>query len=533
MSITMGGRAALAVFLAVVVITGSLTSCSTPDSGVGQASGDVQSRGTPQMQQSKQAASPGQPGAQLPTFPQKFSVQGPETQVFGFAVTQPGPISIDVQGQGAPVVVTLQSPGGQPITQQATGNLHMSHNVAQQDVQSSLFWTVQVRLAQPMPPQAGGRASGAITVQYPPVNQAAVQQAVQAVAAQQRQPTDQEKAQAAAQAKAFMDGVFNDHKARFEQQDQQRRAAMLAERQPFLAQMQAKGAVRPRGVEEAPVSETPSATGEDVTGRGMARSRGVEEAPAGEVPSAPGDDVTSRGGFASGSLILSPAMILPNPSITSLSRTQGQSGTSVLITGTGFGTNAGEVHFVIAPGNDKIAPATSLIWQDTGIFAIVPDASGVATFDGTIYIKRATDKVNSNLMPFRFIPLTELRQIRCPNDDFILEKLVYTSLYSCTVWRVNQNWFWTPQGNDQFFVNTRLQNGWMVVQPPIVYLPNPQYSAGGAYLADSRVGSDSPYVNVRYWVNAGFSNNLGYATSVLIQGPKGVPDGVVCTQIPC
>ena len=550
-------------------LVGFFSGCST-DSGMGQASGDVQSRAVPQAQQ---PPPPGQ-SAQLPTFPQKFNVQGPETQVFGFGVTQPGPIVVDVQGQGAPVIVTLQSPGSQPTTQQATGNLRMNYSVTPQDVQKSPFWTVQIRLAQPMPPQQGGRATGSVNVQHPPVNQTALQQAVQAAVGQRRPPTDQERAQAASEVKAQMDAAFQAHKAQFEQQRQQRHAALMTAVQPLLAQMQtqaqAGGAVRPRGVEESPASETPPAPAEDVTSRAAGlrrrgieeapasetppagegdvasrgvRSRGVEEPPPSETPPAAGEDVTSRGLY-SGTLLISPSMVVQNPVIASACVpvpvppgqapqcvAQGQPGDPVMITGTNFGTG-GEIHFVIATGKDVVAPAGA-IWSNTQIFTSVPDASGVVGFSGVAYVKRATDKVNSNLMPFRFNPLTERRQIRCPNDDFILEKLVYTSLYSCAVWRVNQNWFWTPQGNDQFFVNTRLANGWTVVQPPTVIFPNAQYTAGGAYIWESRVGTDSPYVNVRYWVNAGFSNNLGYATSILIQGPKGVPDGVVCTQTPC
>jgi len=511
--------------------------------GMGETTGDVASRAVPAMPSSGGA---GQPNVQLPTFPQKFNVQGPETQSFGFAVTQPGPVVVDVQGQGAPLIVTLQSSGGQPIAQQATGNLRMNYTVTPQDVQRSLFWIIEIRLAQAMPPQAGGRASGTINVHYPPVNQTAVQQAVQAGAAQRRQPTDQEKAEATAQAKAQMDAAFQAHKAQFEQQRQQRHAALMAGVQPLIAQMQTKsgmgGAVRPRGVEEAPVSETPPAPGEDVTNRGV-RSRGVEETPASETPPAPGEDVTSRGLY-SGTLMLSPTVVNPviatacvpvpvPPGQPPQCITQGEPGDPVMITGSNLGTGGGEIHFVIATGKDVAVVAPSgPMWTDTQIFTSVPDASGFVGFSGVVYIRRGT--VSSNLMPFRFNPLTELRQIVCPqNQDMILAQITYTTVYSCGVYRTNDNWFWSPQGNDYLFSNTRLKNGWTVVQPPSVLLPYARYTAGGAYLADSHVGTDWPYVNARFWVNAGSGNALFYTISVLIQGPKGVPDGVWCTQTPC
>ena len=92
--------------------------------------GEVESRGMPQLPMNAgvapQPEAISQPNAQLPTFPLKFEVQGPEVDSFGFAVTQPGPVMVDVQAQGAPVIVTLQSPGGQPITQRATGNFRMN-----------------------------------------------------------------------------------------------------------------------------------------------------------------------------------------------------------------------------------------------------------------------------------------------------------------------------------------------------------------------------------------------------------------------
>ena len=536
MSITIGGRAALAVFLAVVVITGSLTSCSTPDSGVGQASGDVQSRGTPQMQQSKQAASPGQPGEQLPTFPQKFIVQGPETQVFGFAVTQPGPIVVDIQGQGAAVIVTLQSPGGQPTTQQGNGNLRLNYNVTPQNVQKSLFWTVQMRLAQPMPPQQGGRATGSLNVQCPPVNQSVVQQALQAAATQRRQPTDQERAQAAAQAKAQMDAAFEAHKAQLEQQRQQRHAALMAAVQPLLAQMQtqAGAAVRPRGVEETSAGEAASAPGEDVTSRAL-RSHGVEEPSTNETPPASGEDVTTRGTFSGSALRLNPTMVLPNPAIASACVsgqtpcvTKGQPGDPVLITGSGFGSG-GEVHFVIGSGKDVQAPAGT-VWTDTQIFTSVPDATGLVAFNGQVYIKRASDVKLSNLVGFRFEPLLEVRQITATSDRRLQAPVWQSSpLNQIQHSRDGADFLFTSNGNDELFIQTRLKNTWIIDRSDVFCQPS--YCNGGAYAWITYQGTDWPYLNVRWWLNpdAPFYNfsHVYYQFAVRIVGPKGVPDGVV------
>ena len=52
----------------------------------------------------------GQSTSKIPTFPQKFDVQGPESASYGFAVTQPGPIVVEANAQGAPIVSPYNRP---------------------------------------------------------------------------------------------------------------------------------------------------------------------------------------------------------------------------------------------------------------------------------------------------------------------------------------------------------------------------------------------------------------------------------------
>lgn len=221
--------------------------------------------GGPGMRKAPKSAVPATPGAAshanvaLPTFPKKFEVQGPESDSFGFAVTQPGPIAVEVQVQGAPVVVTLQSlGGGQPITQQGPGLLRLFYNVTAPDVQRSLFWQVQVKAWCEEDCLTAGkrpRAAGVVRVQHPPVDQAAVQKAMRAMVAQQKQPSPQEIQSAGAQAAAQMEQAFQQRKAQFEQHQQQRRAALYAQIRPQVDQLRNRlgmGAqIRPRGLEEA------------------------------------------------------------------------------------------------------------------------------------------------------------------------------------------------------------------------------------------------------------------------------------------
>jgi len=469
----------------------------------------VSSRGMPQAQRpvtSGGQASPGQTSAQIPTFPQKFDVQGPEADSFGFAVTQPGPVVVDVQGQGAPVIVTLQPPGGQPIVQQATGNLKIPYSATQQDIQRGLFWGVHLRLAQPRPPQAGGRANGTINVQYPPANQAVVQQAVGALAAQQKPPSTQEQQQAVAQAATQLEQAFQQRKAQFEQQQMQRRAAMQAQIQPQIDQLRSRmsGAVKPRGVEGA---ESP------------AEASGVS--PEGEI------GTRALRGEALTGITLQP-MNMPNPTITSLSVPQGQPGDAVMINGTAFGTSGGEVHFIIAPNMDVIYQGQTW-WYDNQILVNVPDATKLLAYNGYLYVVRGSDKAKTSLVPFHFEPAIEFRTIILTQDHQIGSP-GYT-------WRTgggyeqiehqNANPFWGYKGNDIFFTNTRLKNNWVFDD---AYLTPILFKRGGAYFQEKNVGTNWPSFNIRFWVDGCFGD-VGcagtYAYLVSIRGPKGVSDGVV------
>jgi hypothetical protein len=220
------------------------------------------------------------------------------------------------------------------------------------------------------------------------------------------------------------------------------------------------------------------------------------------------------------------------PVITSLSVTQGQPGDPVMINGSSFGSGAGEIHFVIANGKDVKAPVT--IWSDGQVFTSVPDgpdATGLLGFNGTVYVKRTADGKMSNLVGFRFEPALRHRDIACSPvtpDRRIQGEHQYTFLVPC----VEQNGagdLFGAKGNDEFYLTTKLTNGWVVslVDVRQTY----RYGTSGAYTWADRAGTDSPYVNVRWWRNT-FSS-VAYTFTVTIIGPRGVPDGIVCKQAPC
>ena len=123
-----------------------------PSDGVGTRGIDARMAAEPTARMPASKASQKLPP--LASTTRNFEVVGPESDSLGFAVTQPGPIRIDVQTQGAPIVVTLQSPGHAPIVQQGSGALSLGYDVTAGDVEKSLLWSVQVRLIEP-PPQRG------------------------------------------------------------------------------------------------------------------------------------------------------------------------------------------------------------------------------------------------------------------------------------------------------------------------------------------------------------------------------------------
>ena len=510
--------------------------------------GEVGNRAVPGLERPMQLGSSAQPGApapttaQLPTWPQKFDVQGPEADSFGFAVTQPGPVVVEVQSQGAPVIVMLQGPVSQPISQQGAGQIRLTYPVTPQDVQRGVLWNVQIRLAQPLAPQQGGRAGGIVTVQHPPVNQAVVQQAVQAMATQQKQPSPQEQQQASAQAAAQMEQAFQQRKAQFDRQQLDRRGALHAQIQPQLDQLRSRmsGQIRPRGIEETEGSSgIPRVPAEGEIGTRALRGDqmiGIMKQPldttTGQklgaiVPPATASSAQPIQGVGSTS---GPQSVLPNPAIASLSVMQGQPGDPILINGSGFSNGGGEVHFVVNPGRDLVAPVQ--VWTDTQIFVTVPDIAGVLTYSGIVYVVRGSDQAKTNLVPWRFNPSLELREVRWTTDRRLKSPVDPEASYRpTTIAHGNGNPFWGFKDDDEFFMATRLKNAWLVddVGVTCAVAWGNGMCDGNAYAIDSRRGTDSPYLKVHWWLPAAFGGYkyTFYTYVVRIIGPKGVPDGVV------
>ena len=391
--------------------------------------------------------------SQASTFPQKFQVQGPESRSFAFGVTQPGPIEVQVDSQGPPVIVTLQHLASSPITQQGVGQLRLSHPVTAEEIQRSALWVVKVRLVQP-----GSPASGTAMVQHPPTDQAMVQAQTAAIAQREAAQQSRREAEIEAQSRA----EFQEFKARLDQQYQQRLTAERAQNQTVLNRLRAK----------------------------------------------PGNIIRSRG---------------LNPSITRINKNEGQPKAQVIIEGANFGPG-GEVVFQLAPN----ITGTGIVeaWADTVIVADVPDATGLLPYQGSIAIR--VGQTLSNAVPFKFIPVEEPREIHSAQGQDIT--LAHPSIMTGSKIEHPNNSFGQccgNAGNDVFFPTRQLSNGWVVQDIKPKTDPCAYPDCRGTYIADSRIGTSSPYFNMRWW-HGGLVGSR-YWFTVTIVGPRGVPDGVVVT----
>lgn len=471
-------------------------------------SGDVEGRAVPGPPRMKTGTVPGGE-FQLPSWPQKFDVQGPEADSFGFAVTQPGSVIVDVQATGATVLVTLLRQGTAPVQQQGSRLVRLTYQVTPQDVQKGVLWAVQVRLAQPIPPPPGARASGTVMVQSPLANQAVAQAQANALVTQRqaiRQKPD-------LQAQAKIDAAFQEHKAKFEQDQQQERAAASAQAQPLINQirnqMSQQGQVQPREIEEPQPSDMPVQGEGDVGIRGLRSNQTMST-----IQQQPLTEARSQFG---GRTPLTP-MPAPAPTITQLSIGQGQPLQPVIITGTHFGTQQANVVFVIAPNMGT--PGRVEAWSDTLIVVDVPDQSGLMAYDGKVFVSTAGG--NTNEVPFRFVPAQETRLIS-KTTDMVLAPPNGSGMGD-HVWH-GPNDFWETfvgkKGNDVLFPGSRLKNGWTV---QTVFAQDHGSGSEGVWVVDWRPATDTPFMNVRWWYDA--FNDIRYSFGAYIVGPKDLPDGI-------
>lgn len=418
-----------------------------------------------------------------PAWPQQFQVLQGESASFGFAVNQAGVIGVQVATQGAMAKVTLSGPAPQPIQQVGSGAVRLTYKVTPDEVQKSSIWVVRITEANPVPLPLNQSPrpviSGRVAVEHPPANPqlaAAEIQRLKAATAQRMQSQAQRRP---ADTVAPKRAGYASQVAAQQAAQKQQLVAIMRRAVPLRANQAGSGAPAPGIGRTAPSVRTTSSGGDQTAGSGAA-----------PPPAA--------------------------PQITYLSTNHGQPKDPILITGSGFGSTQGQVHFIINPGVDKIAPVD--YWSDTQIMAYVPDVSGISGFSGQMYIQQ-TGGQKSALAGFQFNPTLDFAELR-PTINGPDQRVDQTDL------DIYESYAHTGAGDlfghkadDLFYLTTTLKNGWVVdsVNVAVTFI----YGNANAYTTEARVGTSSPYLKVHWWTDA-FSS-VYYTPVVTIRGPLGLP----------
>jgi len=379
-----------------------------------------------------------------PTWPQQFQVLQGENASFGFLVTQPGPIKVDVTTQTGQVQVELLGPTAQSLRKTGSGTLEITYTATAADVQKSPIWLVVISEANPTQPAAGHPpqvvATGSIRVTHPPSTGPIAQSALKShVAAAPKRPVMKGAAMPAS-ASALMASY---QKQRAAQQEAQK-LALERRLQATGAPMAMKSSTRP------------------------------------------------------------PIKMTLGPHIDSMNITHGQPGDWLLIYGSGFGT-AGEAHVVVNPHMDVKAPQN--VWTDTKILTSVPAVTGIGGYVGKIYVQSAGKQSAAVRFDFQpdtdWFDLTPVETM----DDAHVDKTDLAPVCGDRgVCRDGSLDFWGHKGDDIFYGTTTLKNGWIVHEVNAGPFDVNGFSAG-AYPVDSRVGTIYPYAKVHWWMDSFTSFN--------------------------
>jgi hypothetical protein len=422
-----------------------------------------------------------------PTWPQQFQVFQGESASFGFGVTQPGQITISVAAQGVPVTVALSGPLAQPLQRSGTGSLLISYSATSADVQKSALWVVRIVSANAIPAPISGLpgmvASGTVAVQHPPANLQIVQAEFQRRAAAMKS--------APAPAKLASASLPTTLKTNYAAQVSSQQAAQLQRLQAKLGLVQ----------------QTPAQTQQPVTGT----AAGVRPATATNVPSSTAPSSQSA----------------PSPSISKLDVFHGQPGDPVEIDGVGFGPTPAEVHFIVSPTMDKVG--TILYWSDTQILTSIPsDISGVSAYAARAYVKTSAGQ-SSALAKFDFNPTMDIVQLTPgPTDPDSQINQTDLDLQGSwghygegLIWHNGGDDLFGHRGDDLFYKTKALINGWLVDSVVVQICSDCVFHNANAYVAESHVGTPTPYVKVHWWMDA--ASGVEYKLIITIKGPKGMP----------
>ena len=515
----------------ILAVAGSILLGHMPAFADDEKPGEVESRGTPKIERPTQpgmASAPGAPAQQrfqLPTWPQKFAVEDRKPASLGFAVTQPGPLVVDVQWQGPALEVTLRGPVAQPIVQRGQGQLRVTYQVTPQDVQKGILWVVNLTL----PPNTNGQATGQVMVQHPAVNEAQAETAVRARVGQAQQQPKLSPAEIQAHTQAILQAHKNEDARQYQQylKETALQADALLKQKGFQGQVQSR-ALKPSRDPAAQSSQIPPDARRNLQG-----------------------------------------LVPPPPHIDSLSVTYASPGANVVIQGSGFTNRVGHVlmsttNAAVQPEAKVVQNASGPIWSDTLIEVTVPELTGVTVFNSNLFVvvegDPATGPLISNWAPFLFTPRQQTRVFSMVSpidhrlatstgpselggfgteggvagEDINHSRIVATLFF-------NPDIFFGHDGHDRFYENTTLQNGWRVTCVEVIPFdlhncrPNNNTVYGippgtGAYIYSVNQNAGPIRLDVRWWFDA-FVMFTSYKYVFVIRGPENVPDGLLCHTV--
>lgn len=122
--------------------------------------------------------------------PQPFKVQTGQQAGFVIAVTQPGPITVNAEWRGSPLVLQLSGPIAQPVQMRGETRARIEYTVTSADIQKGAFWAVtldapgnELRVPDTGPRKIDIRllAEGTVNIQRPPADPAVLKQSLDAI----------------------------------------------------------------------------------------------------------------------------------------------------------------------------------------------------------------------------------------------------------------------------------------------------------------------------------------------------------------
>lgn len=476
----------------------------------------------------------------LSTWPFRFHLKEDGRESTIFAVTQAGPIRLSLQATGVPLTLSLRRPDGRVLEQKGQSQIVIDTVADTRDIGLGLIWSVSIRPASENPNPAAARptggsapiiASGTVNLQAPAVDGPRATSAYQ-----QLQATALDKGRmlvlrqmASLPTSPVRTGSNDSAPTNYSREVATRHMGELN---------RIRSLVRPSALGGLQATLETRLTG-------------------GALP--PVRTVTS---YLPGALVTAaatPGTTAPRsqPRLSTVSKTSGDPGTPLILQGSDFGATPGEIFFSVgadASGASRVVstPVPGYGWSDNQIELTVPMATGVpGPFDGVLWVKRP-DGAQSGALPFRFEPAYETRTVytgiycpdskasregRCTVPDSRLAPNPFGRSVSHMTVSAHSAMFWGYKGDDEYWVSTRLKNGWLMhsaeisTSPIDFYLPHvwPKLAFIGypEFLPDT----DRPYVKVHWWMEPAMDAYfIYYAPPILvIKRPVGLP----CSTNPC